>query len=485
MTSNQGNKQTLPPSATRFFKVITTSICQNGKLRIPSGFIMKHNNDISNRMFLKTPDEKKWEMHIAKVDKCFWFQKGWKEFATYYSLDHGHVIFFEYEGNSHFVVHIFGPSTLEIEYPFNENHHEQDNLIEISDDDSVEISDKSTSCKKKSIPKSPISYPRSHKKLRSDTNEDVETNSKYHNFPEHHVQAKDDTNDSIEHQRAEDDEHEHEHAEEQEQITSKINEALNRARSFKSKNPSFKIVMKSSYLHSYFLYVPTKFSIDHIEKEQSDILLQLMDGRTWDAKYSFGKIKAGWKKFVGDNKLKVGDVCVFELTKSKVLTLKVLIFRIEEPHFPSPQDQRDKDMSDVENQTIILDKGKKVAQRTSLRINTHASMNEVQGKDDEFNSKYPFFKVKITMNPRRHYRLIVPISFIRTYLDNKKEQIVELKFGKKSWPVKLLYYKKSGQFSIGWNQFWEENNLKVGDVCVFELIKNKDAILRVHIFRGN
>jgi hypothetical protein len=41
--------------------------------------------------------------------------------------------------------------------------------------------------------------------------------------------------------------------EEHEELSSKINEALNRARSFKSKNPCFTIVMKSSYLYSYSL----------------------------------------------------------------------------------------------------------------------------------------------------------------------------------------------------------------------------------------
>ncbi|XP_058765606.1 B3 domain-containing transcription factor VRN1-like [Vicia villosa] len=510
MTSNQRIKETLPPSTTRFFKVITTSICQDEKLRIPNGFIMKHKNDISNPMFLKTPDDKKWEMHVAKVDNGFWFQKGWKEFATYYSLDHGHMIFFEYEGNSHFVVHIFGLSTLEIEYPLKENHHEQDNFIEISDDDSVEILDKSTSCKKKSRPKSPISYPRSHKKLRSDTNKDVGTISKFHNFCEHHVQANDDTSGSVERQRAKHEDVQeneqiiskindtsgsvecqrakHEDVQENEQIISKMNEALNRARSFKSKNPSFMIAMKSSYL-SYSLYVPTKFIKNHLKKGKSDILLQLIDGRTWDVKYSVGKLRAGWTKFVGDNKLTVGDVCVFELTKSKVLTFKVLIFRVEESHFPLSQesDQRDKDMSGVENQTIILDKDKKAAQRTSLRTKTHLSISEDQRKDDKFNSKYPFFKVNITMIDRGNSRLTVPINFIRKYLGVKKEQTVVLKFGKKSWPVKLFCYsdKRSGQISGGWNQFWKENKLKSGDVCVFELIKNKDAILRVHIFRGN
>jgi len=81
---------------------------------------------------------------------------------------------------------------------------------------------------------------------------------------------------------------------------------------------------------------------------------------------------------------------------------------------------------------------------------------------------------------------LVPNSFITNYLDNK-EQMVMLKFGKKLWPVKLHCYSnmKSGQFSRGWKLFWEDNKLKGGDTCIFELIKREDVVLNVHIFRGN
>ncbi|KAI5397110.1 hypothetical protein KIW84_063077, partial [Lathyrus oleraceus] len=119
-----------------------------------------------------------------------------------------------------------------------------------------------------------------------------------------------------------------------------------RSRKFKSKKPYFTVVMKSSYLYSHFLYVPQNFTKNYMKKENNDILLQLMDGRTWDAKFYFGKIKGGWKKFAADNKLKKGDVCVFELTKNKEITLKVLIFRLENESHPTlPQEliQREKD----------------------------------------------------------------------------------------------------------------------------------------------
>ncbi|XP_045802371.1 B3 domain-containing transcription factor VRN1-like [Trifolium pratense] len=510
MTSNRKNKHTLPASTIRFFRIITSTILQDEKLRIPNSFTRKHGSNMTNPIFLKTPDGKKWEIYTTKInDGDFWFQKGWKEFATHYSLDHGHMVLFEYEENSqYFRVHIFGKSGLEIEYPFHDNQHEENSFDQISDDDSIEILDKSPSCKK-TRPKSPIPCSQPHKKLRSDTREDVGTSSKFHDFPQNHDQSSDDTSEgdgksskfynmpkydhveisdntadgSVKCQKVEQEK-------EQEELSSKINEALNRARSFKSKNPCFTIVMKSSYLYSYSLYVPTQFAINYLKKEESNILLKLLNGRTWYAKYCFGKIKSGWKNFVRDNKLKVGDVCVFELTKSQALTLRVLIFRVddEEPHSSSlPQVQRDEDISEVESENYIsIDEDEKEPQRTSLRSKVKLETNEAQNAADNFTSKHPFFKINIMPNQRGHSRLLVPNSFIREYLDSK-EQTVMLKFGKKFWPVKLLCYSnmKSGQFSRGWNEFWEENKLKGGDVCVFELIKTEDVVLHVHIFRGN
>jgi len=156
---------------------------------IPKGFTRDHMSDMPNPMFLKTPDGKKWEMYTTKINDDFWFQKGWKEFATHYSLDPGHMVLFQYEENSHFVVHIFGKSTLEIEYPFHENQHEENNFDETSDDDSIKILDKSPSFKKKTRSKSPIMSPQPHKKLRSDSSEGIGTSSRFQNLPKYHVQS--------------------------------------------------------------------------------------------------------------------------------------------------------------------------------------------------------------------------------------------------------------------------------------------------------
>ncbi|KAK2631949.1 hypothetical protein EUGRSUZ_L02216 [Eucalyptus grandis] len=86
-------------------------------------------------------------------------------------------------------------------------------------------------------------------------------------------------------------------------------EALKRAASFQSSNPFFLTLMQPSLIcHSL---------------------------RFWLARYKFGiygrktqvKINSGWKLFVQDNNLKVGDICIFELLDSDLIVLKVSIFR--------------------------------------------------------------------------------------------------------------------------------------------------------------
>ena len=47
----------------------------------------------------------------------------------------------------------------------------------------------------------------------------------------------------------------------------------------------------------------------------------------------------------------------------------------------------------------------------------------------------------------------------------------------------MISKKVQGSFSVGWSSFAKENNLQVGDTCVFELIKRDDVVLKVSIFR--
>ena len=87
--------------------------------------------------FLTLPNGAKWEVGLTKHEGEVWLQKGWREFAEYYSLKLGYLVVFRYEENSHFHVLIFDPSATEIDYPSkSSNGHEEGQCDEEDTDES-------------------------------------------------------------------------------------------------------------------------------------------------------------------------------------------------------------------------------------------------------------------------------------------------------------------------------------------------------------
>ena len=72
-----------------------------------------------------------------------------------------------------------------------------------------------------------------------------------------------------------------------------------------------------------------------MNKDDENIEIQI-SGRAWTLgllhnqqnNYNTVRFSAGWKEFVKDNKLKVGDVCVFELRRRHSALFEVYIFRV-------------------------------------------------------------------------------------------------------------------------------------------------------------
>ena len=59
---------------------------------------------------------------------------------------------------------------------------------------------------------------------------------------------------------------------------------------------------------------------------------------------------------------------------------------------------------------------------------------------------------------------------------------IVLQVGLKIWKVKLICYDISkGHISAGWNAFLRENDLKAGDICIFELINREENVMKVSI----
>ena len=66
------------------------------------------------------------------------------------------------------------------------------------------------------------------------------------------------------------------------------------------------------------------------------------------------------------------------------------------------------------------------------------------------------------------------------------EFVILWSFNGGTWSVKFSNYeaKTKSEFRQGWMEFARDNSLKVGDVCIFELINGIEVAFKVAIFRA-
>ncbi|KAL5223693.1 hypothetical protein ABZP36_010332 [Zizania latifolia] len=84
-------------------------------------------------------------------------------------------------------------------------------------------------------------------------------------------------------------------------------------------NPFFSIVLSRNHVHKKFLMlIPPRFY--HLLPEARTAAVLRCGGSSWPMSYCGDlkqkKFDAAWKAFAVDNKLEIGDACVFELTGS-------------------------------------------------------------------------------------------------------------------------------------------------------------------------
>lgn len=74
--------------------------------------------------------------------------------------------------------------------------------------------------------------------------------------------------------------------------------------------------------------LPCKFVKDYLPRKSGSIELRNGEGKSWSVKYLFriyyATFSAGWSAFARDNRLKVGDECIFELVEDKVMHVHVI-----------------------------------------------------------------------------------------------------------------------------------------------------------------
>ncbi|XP_050258440.1 B3 domain-containing transcription factor VRN1-like [Quercus robur] len=290
---------------THFFQIILHKNLRNGRLTIPKKFTSKYGEKLSSLAILTLPNGAKWEVGLTKHEGEVWLQKGWREFAEYYSLKLGYLVVFRYEENSHFHVLIFDPSATEVDYPSkSSNGHEEGQC----DEEDTDESDTSIQILPNSCPLRP---------KRRDTSL----------LPRGKKMKTTSTSGRIRSQKSE------LHARSGQLTKIEKAKALKKASGFKSKNPHFMVVMQQSFVTAWYLSIPVRFTQEKYIQSGHYVTLKVGD-KSWEVLFSIavgkrsGSFSSGWSTFAEANRLQLEDVCVFELIKrNNGVVLEVSIFR--------------------------------------------------------------------------------------------------------------------------------------------------------------
>ncbi|XP_057437016.1 B3 domain-containing transcription factor VRN1-like isoform X3 [Lotus japonicus] len=411
-----------------FFKIILERSLQSGELMVPKSFVKNHWQGISTSVSLILPNKTKWKVYWMKRDGDVYFHNGWKEFAEYISLEVAQFVVFQYEGKSRFNVIVFGKSGIEIKYPSKDNNTLEE-CEEVHESDLVAEG-------KRGKPK-PASPP--YKKMKTSPKEEEHPSFYYAKHSNKFVAGSG-------------------------------NELKERSRALVEKlklkhcdSQTFVQTIHKSYIGRDLLIIPNDFYNLNLYKMEGQMArLFVNKERTWDVElklYSGGQIifGRGWRTFLCDNNLKLGDVCAFVLNKSNGVLFQVFIYPLHEYpcHLPF-QEGLSQRPSSLKIPDIIKDKSRLMS-------------------EDGFD---------IHIKPSMNGQACIPMTFIKKFLSEKDNgRFVTLRVGRNTWPVKVLYYKycSSARFSLGWPEFVKECGLKAGDVCHFLMIDKKNLELQVTI----
>ncbi|KAA8547272.1 hypothetical protein F0562_003864 [Nyssa sinensis] len=251
-----------------FFKVLMGDFSQ--QLRIPPAFVKHFNGVVPLKCMLWNSAKRSWHVDVEMVDKKLFFQKGWGPFVQDNSLEAGDFLLFQCTGNSQFYVEMYGK-----------------NCCEKDVTEATMTSDKPTGKFQRLIHEHDESARQRVTRRTSCSSVAEETEE---------------------------------------------DRALNEARKFmsNSKYPSFKCIMRPSYLQNGYMSVPPSFAKLHITEGTESVKLQISK-KSWPVNciiYTKNCVlTGGWTAFARKHALQLGDVCVFELIHRSDVVLKVSIFR--------------------------------------------------------------------------------------------------------------------------------------------------------------
>ncbi|XVF45210.1 hypothetical protein PTKIN_Ptkin02bG0186700 [Pterospermum kingtungense] len=483
----------LPQARTEFTFSSTTSK-QKSRKRIPDNFVKKFRDELSVAAALTVPDGHVWRVGIRKADNKVWFQEGWQEFVERYYIRVGYLLVFRYEGNSAFSVSIFNLYNSETNYHTNAlvgaqyNHGQQYPFEELEDDECVSPAlqnlfggSKLNNCinwsgevnlhMSNGVNNQPIRVKlhssgaeppqpkkRGRKKRKLDPSE--------HDSSAGHEDAVDMRFRFYESASAR-----------KRTVTAEERErAINAAKSFEPTNPFCRVVLRPSYLYrGCIMYLPSCFAEKHLGGVSGFIKLQLPDGKQWPVRclYKAGRAKfsQGWYEFTLENNLGEGDVCVFELLRSREFVLKVTVFRVMESQV--------KQVPASPKKTMSQPVGPSLPEKKSCIFYKLMVASILQDK-----KLVKFFLYLLPLSVFESdlvlYSQRIPYKFVKKF-GNELSSIATLAVPSgRIWVVELTKDNKRMWLDSGWDAFVEYYSISVGHFLVFRYEGNSH--FNVHVY---
>ncbi|XP_038706128.1 B3 domain-containing protein Os01g0723500-like isoform X2 [Tripterygium wilfordii] len=132
---------------------------------------------------------------------------------------------------------------------------------------------------------------------------------------------------------------------------------------------------------------------------------------------------------------------------------------------------KDKDAPERMTETVIMDS---TTQEIDSGVISTESDRNVTG-DDRAVKPFPcetlcFKSVMKRSNVETAFVLYIPTSFAKANLPSTESQITLRNMEGATWLVKHIVARKGHYFCGGWFGFVRDNELKVGEVCIFELV---------------
>ncbi|KAK6245308.1 hypothetical protein SCA6_008398 [Theobroma cacao] len=469
-----------------FLNVFSSTSSAN-RLKIPVGFNRNLEGRTSGSVLLRGPSGYSWVVELVRKDDDLLFVEGWADFVRDHSVECGDFLVFRYDGDLVFDVKVFDQSSCEKEAAFHckcsQGGSEYDRIVGQKrgrEDGGVSLDQDCEGLVKRT--------------RESSSEFDRDVADKEHCGYEPILAAKtrrglascDENNEgTILKTSGTEDLNLHGGG-----CTPMVAEFEEKkvAQSFNSSFPFFVRIMKRFNVSgSYTLNIPYQFAMEHLPKCKTEIVLRNLKGACWTVNsvpttrvHTSHTLCGGWLGFVRSNEIKVGDICIFEFVRKFELRVHILRVGGEDPDRQSGKAVSNKSASVALCSLSRSGNEKQEAAIGGLRM--MLALDEEKAAQS-FASGFPsFVRIMRKFNVSGSYTLKIPYKFSKAYLPYCKTEVVLRNMQGKWWTVNSVPDSKGRAvhtFCGGWMAFVRDNDIKMGDICIFELVNKCE--MYVHI----